>query len=293
MFKIINNNEISLKDCNTIEKNKNNNIILYLNEKEQEKSEKKIPNINPKIFQNINSGKNNSLLEGESIAQKNNISKIKKNLIFNISKIRKRKKHDAFSGDNIKQAIIRHFIDFFLEFVNLVVKTILKKEKNKEINLEEIQFKIGFIIKRKIKVKDIRDLTVEKFLNLDEEKKDKNSQQNDNISNNNKNVINNNKRKLIIIRDFLSSSLDKFFDTPVISLFKGIYAEKKERIDLEEYGIPKIVIKLPKNMKTFKKLKENQINKQKVKKMNNLIMTEFINPKKRRLKKKFKIKKQE
>ena len=298
MSKSINNNNILSKDSYNRENNKNEKKILQSNEKEQKKSEKTIPNLNPKIFVNINSSNNNSLLEGESIGQQNNdtyhIRKISnpitdKKLIFHIRKIRKRKKHGALSKDNIIQTIIRNFVDFFLAFINLVVKRkikkekqrieIIKKEKNKEINLEEIQFKIGFVIKGKIKVKDIINLSVENFLNLDEEK---NSQQNDNISN---------KKRLEIIRTFLGSLLDNFFETRVISLFK-IYIKKKEKIDLKKYGIQGIVLKLPKNMKTFKKLKEKQKNREKIQKMNKLINSEFINPKKRRLRKIFKTKKE-
>ena len=260
MSKSINNNNILSKDSYNRENNKNEKKILQSNEKEQKKSEKTIPNLNPKIFVNINSSNNNSLLEGESIGQQNNdtyhIRKISnpitdKKLIFNIRKIKKEKQRIE----------------------------IIKKEKNKEINLEEIQFKIGFVIKGKIKVKDIINLSVENFLNLDEEK---NSQQNDNISN---------KKRLEIIRTFLGSLLDNFFETRVISLFK-IYIKKKEKIDLKKYGIQGIVLKLPKNMKTFKKLKEKQKNREKIQKMNKLINSEFINPKKRRLRKIFKTKKE-
>ena len=303
MSKSINNNDIFSKDNNNREKNKNKKNILPSNEKEQKKSEKIIPNLNSKILANTNLGKNNSLLERESIGQQNinsyrinEISKpIKqKGLIFYIRKIRKRKKHDANSKDNIVQIIIRNFIDFFLAFINLAVKRIikkekpkiekLKKEKYKDINFEEIQFKIGFVIKRKIKVKDILDLSVERLLNLDQERKIKNVQQNDNTSN---------KKRLIKIRTFLGSLLDNFLEIPVISLFREIYAKKKEKIDLNKYGIKGIVLKLPKNMKTFKKLKEKQRNRLKVQKMNKIIKSEFINPKKRRLRKIFKIMKKE
>lgn len=305
MSKNIDNNHISFEDYCGGEKNKKKAIISQSNEKEQEKSEKIDPNLNPKISLNINSRKNYYLLEGDSIGQNYNtsyhINQIsnqikKKRLIFHIRKIRKRKKHDANSKDNIMQAIIRNFIDFFLAFINLIIKLKIKKEKkriekekNKDINLEEIQFKIDFIIKRKIKVKDIQNLSIENFLILDEERK---SQQNIN-SNINKSNINNNKKRLIIIRDFFDSSLDKFFDNPVISLFKEIYVKKKEIINLKKYGIQGIVLKLPKNIKTFKKLKENQINRQKVQIMNRLIKTEFINPKKRKMRKIFKTKKKE
>ena len=303
MSKSINNNDIFSKDKNDREKNQNKNNILPSNEKEQKKSEKTIPNLNSKILANINLGKNNSLLERESIGQQNinsyHINEIskpinQKGLIFYIRKIRKRKKHDANSKDNIVQIIIRNFIDFFLAFINLAVKRIikkekpkiekLKKEKYKEINFEEIQFKIGFVIKRKIKVKDILDLSVERLLNLDQERKIKNVQQNDNTSN---------KKRLIKIRTLLGSLLDNFLKIPVISLFREIYAKKKEKIDLNKYGIKGIVLKLPKNMKTFKKLKEKQRNRQKVQKMNKIIKSEFINPKKRRLRKIFKIMKKE
>ena len=303
MSKNINNNDKSSKDCYNRENNKSKKKISQSNENGQEKSGKIIPNLNSKIFMNINSENNNSLLEGESITQQNNneyhIKKIsnpiiKKNLIFHIRKIRKRKKHDANSKDNIIQTIIRNFIDFFLAFINLAVKRKIKKEKqrieefkkdkNKVINLEEIQFKIGFVIKGKIKVKDIINLSVESFLILDEERKDKNAQLNDNISN---------KKRLKIIRTFLGSLLDNFFETPVISLFKEIYAKKKEKINLKKYGIEGIVLNLPKNMKTFKRLKEKQKNREKIQKMNKLIKSEFISPKKSILRKIFKIKKKD
>ena len=233
-------------------------------------------------------------------------NKIIQNIFFirKEKKLKKMKRHCAISKDNIIQTIIRDFINFFTIFINLVLKQKIKKEKAKiekiqteklcKINIKEIQFKIRYEIKEKIKVKDILNLTVEKMLLLDEiknqEKKIDLSKNNDNLFQN-INSINTNKNRLKIFRTFFDSSLDIFFKTRVISLFKDIYIKNKKKIDLKIYGIPGIILHPPKYMPTFKKLKKMKKNKPKEEIMNLVVKNKFINPKRKRIK--FKIIKKE
>ncbi len=312
MSRYINRYGISSQNSNTAEKIANKIIIHKAKEQEKpKKGEVSLNLLNVDLFPFINSKIGNSLPEG-TITFKNNNSNNenqisnnltkKKESIFSIRKVKRKKtfrrKHDANAKDNIKRTIITDFINFFLSFINLSIKQKIKKEKIK-IDFEEIQFKIGFDIKSKIKVDNILYSTIESFLLLDEMKIQKNGKNmNKNktyFSNTKKNFVNNksnnNKQKIKIIRTIFDCSLNTFFDTKIKTIFKEIYLKSRKIVDLKKYGMQGIVLKIPKNLQTFTKLKKKKNNRKKEKIMNDLIKNQFINPKKRRIS--FKIQKKE
>lgn len=290
MSNIIHNCEISSQDIHKNEKSINKILIDTSKDKSPENCKYSSTNY----------------LKKEDINKISETSKGKSNIFF----IRKEKKknnkrrHGANSNDNIIQTIIRDFINFLIMFINLVLKQKKRKEKAKiediknqkmiKINIEEIQLKIGYKIKETIKVNHILNLTVEKMLLLDELKNRKiqiNEQRNNSI--NNIEIINTNKYRIKILRIFYDSSLDIFFKTPVICLFKDVYIKNKKKIDLKIYGIPGIILKMPKYIPSFqkliKKVKDRNRSKEKIIIMNYLIESKFLNPK-RKMRKKIKFK---
>lgn len=318
MSKIIKNCGISTQYSNKSEESVNKIVSFSPIDINQEKFKDSSFNQNTfNISQKNELNKINFVSEKEQLNDQNKRKKIELNHSTNTNKkiqniffirkekkLKKMKRHCAISKDNIIQTIIRDFINFFTIFINLVLKQKIKKEKAKiekiqteklcKINIKEIQFKIRYEIKEKIKVKDILNLTVEKMLLLDEiknqEKKIDLSKSDDNLFQN-INSINTNKNRLKIFRTFFDSSLDIFFKTRVISLFKDIYIKNKKKIDLKIYGIPGIILHPPKYMPTFKKLKKMKKNKPKEEIMNLVVKNKFINPKRKRIK--FKIIKKE
>lgn len=290
MSNIIHNCEISSQYIHKNEKSINKILIDTSKDKSQENCK--------------DSSKN--YLKEEDINKISETSKGKTNIFF-IRKEKKKKNkrtHGANSNDNIIQTIIRDFINFLIMFINLVLKQKKRKEKAKiediknqkmiKINIEEIQLKIGYKIKQTIKINDILNLTVEKMLLLDELKNRKiqiNEQRNNSIDN--IEIINTNKYRIKILRIFYDSSLDIFFKTPVISLFKDVYIKNKKKIDLKIYGIPGIILKMPKYIPSFqkliKKVKDRNRSKEKIIIMNYLIERKFLNPK-RKMRKKIKFK---
>ena len=198
-----------------------------------------------------------------------------KNKIFNIKKEKKnkskKKTHDANSKDNIRQSIIRHFINFLLNFINLVVNKIINTQYT---NKKEIKFKISYKVKESIKVKDIVGLNVENILLFSPIKNEKNGM----IMNNE--IKTPNQKELIEIRKIIGSSLDLFFETKVIDIFKEIYCQKEKIIDLKKYGIEGININLNKfkNIQNYQRLrKKTKKNKEKLRNMDFIIDNEFIN----------------
>lgn len=321
MSRYLSSNGISMQHSDKPAKIINKTNILP-NSLDQGKAVKDEVPLNPNLIPSINSKNDYCLSEGGVVIFKNdnlNNEKLissplkKKERIFNIKKEKRKRrnkeKHGANSKDNIIQTIITDFINFFLSFINLSIKKKIKKENRRkgeknEINLEEIIFKIGFNIKSKIKVKDILDSTIESLLSFDEmksQKYEKNICKNETSSSNVKsNLVNNtstsNKQKIAILRAFFGSSLDSFFKTNVIALFKDLYLKTRKKVDLKKYGIQGIILRIPKNLQTFKRLKEKKKNKNKAKIMNDIIKIKFINPKKKNPKKRrvfFKIEKKE
>lgn len=284
------NTIIISQDSNNI-KNINNTVFPLKYKRQPEP--KKTPtldyssNKNTTILNNKNENNTNEspkyLEENNNLNNTNKIKDLSKQnkKIFNIRKEKKnkwkRKKHDANSKDNIKQIIIRHFINFFVIFINLFVRKITKNKV--------ITFKIGYKDKRRIKSGNILELNVEKMLLLFSPSKNKNNGKNDNKEKEPK--YNYNQNQLIEIRNSIGSSLDILFKTRVINIFKDIYISKEKKIDLKKYGFEGIVLKLNKNIKAYEKLRRKyRGNKTKLKIMDNIIDTKFMNVKKFKIKKK-------
>ena len=285
MSNIINENNKMLNISSNANKNINR-ITFPLNEKEpEEKKKDEDPKIilNKKLVNNFN--ENNSLQTNNELTlnsgQKNinNISDNsnifeKKNKIF---KVVYRNIHDGDSLDNIKQSIINHFINFFIMFINFIISEKLKEK--------ELKFQIDCNLKTKIKFEDILGLTVEQLLTIESTK---NIKTNKNENNKNYNIINK-------IRKTIGSSLNNLFETPVIDLFRDIYAKDysnniyETQIELKEYGIEGIKFKINEDIPTYEKLKEKfKNNLKKIKLMNDLVQNKLINPQKPKM---FKIKK--
>ena len=202
---------------------------------------------------------------------KENISSSKeKKKIF---KVNYRMIHDGYSPDNIKQIIIKHFINFFKYFINYII--------SKKINEKEIKFQISYRTKNKIKLKHINELTVEHLLLIEPKR---------NINNKNSESFDYNEEKLKKeenikkIRKIVGISLDKLFETKVIDLFKNIYFkdindENDKNIDLNIYGIEGIDFMINEDIPTYKKLKDKfKDDKIKLKIMDDIINSKIINP---------------
>lgn len=184
-----------------------------------------------------------------------------KNLIF---KVNIRNIHSGNDKDNIRQMIITNFVNFFIQFINYIVKTKINKD---------LQFQISYKFKYQIKQEDITNSTVEKLLSFATLKINYNEVLNNKIIENIGNIMN--------------SSLNELFHKNVIDIFRDIYAKdiKKEsdkEINLGKYGIDGI-FKLSENIPTYEKLKDKYKND--IIKLNimNKILNEMKNPAKKKL----------
>ena len=234
---------------------------------------------------NVNLNKINCNFEQKNLENSN--EKISNKIIGQKDKIFKvnyRNIHDGDAIDNIKQSIVTSFINFFISFINDIV--------GKKLNSKENFFHISYQLKSKIKIEDIMELTVKQLLLFESQKKAKKNEGYNKIENN-ENIYNVNQFNKI--KNSVGNSLNKLFDTPVINLFRDIYAKKdfknknEKIIDLKIYGIERIQFKLNDNIPTYEKLKEsNKDNKKKLNIMDEIIQ-KIINHKKIF----FKIKKEE
>ena len=179
----------------------------------------------------------------------------KKRKFFRVNKdIKNTKKHDSYAQDNNITIIIKHFVTFFLDFINLAVnKGINLKTNLKVTNSQEIKFVMNYKIKGNIYIEDIKTKTVEDLLKIKEKnrtyknnrKKITEIQKNNEELNLKKDIViqketNEEKLKEIKKDEYLGSSFDKLFKTPIIDIFKEIYIKNKKEIDLEIYGIKNI-----------------------------------------------------
>jgi hypothetical protein len=262
-----------------------NNIKLISKELEKDEKESK------EILHRISDKNNNLNIININYEQKNlkkpnekvNNSSIElKDKIF---KVNYRNIHDGDAPDNIKQSIVTNFINFFIIFINYIV--------GKKLNTDDKIFHISYQLKSKIKIEDIIELTVKELLLFEPQKKTKNNE-GDNKIENKENIDNINQFNKINKR--IGTSLNKLFDTPVINLFKDIYAkndfenQNEKIIDLKIYGVDGIQFILNDNIPTYEKLKEsNKDNKRKINIMDEIVNQKIINHKKVM----FKIKKKE
>ena len=279
------NNEIRTDNNGTnIHQNKfQGNLIENEERKEQDLS---MSNTNNEVKKKINSKTRQKF-----------ISKRKKLKLFKkrIFRIIKKRRHNAFSNDNNEKIIIKHFVNFFLNFINLAINEILRINNIKK----KIDFKINFVLKGYISIDFITSKTVEDLLKFK-------------IKQNKKNTINNTeqidmhmkrkekkykiniektiKENLKQIKNLknienIKAQLDNLFKTKIIYIFKDLYVEnKKEKIDLSLYGIDKIKLDLDKKFQTFEIIRNKyKDNEKKLGIFDNLIKDKFIEkPKKPR-----------
>jgi hypothetical protein len=218
------------------------------------------------------------------------IRKRKKQMLFKkrIFKIIKKRRHNTFSKDNNKTIIIKHFVNFFLNFINLAINEILRINN---IN-KKIDFKINFVIKSYISIDFITSKTVEDLLKFKLKQNQKNQINNTeqidmhmkrNEKKYNINIEKSIKENVKQIKNLkkienVNSQLDNLFKTKIIKIFKDLYVEnKKEKIDLSVYGIDKIKLDLDKKFQTFEIIRNKyKDNEKKLGIFDNLIKNKFI-----------------
>lgn len=290
----LNENETTYQGSTNTEPNSNQNY----NQEKKVKEDKKNEVLKNYVNSELNSH-NNSLSLDLIVTQNNgreNLTKKflrKKRKFFRVNQGIK-KKHDCYAQDNNITIIIKHFVTFFLDFMNLAVnKGISLKTNLKVDNNKEIKFEMNYKIKGNIYIEDIKTKTVEELLKIKEKNKTyKNSKKK--IAEIQKNNENLKLKKDIIIQkeaneerineikkeENLGSSFDKLFKTPIIDIFKEIYIKNKKEIDLEIYGIKNIKLDLNNNQKKYKayeKLKEKYIkDKKKLEIFDYLIYNKFV-----------------
>ena len=290
----LNENETTYQGSTNTEPNSNQNY----NQEKKIKEDKKNEVLKNYVNSELNS-QNNSLSLDLIVTQNNgreNLTKKflrKKRKFFRVNQGIK-KKHDCYAQDNNITIIIKHFVTFFLDFMNLAVnKGISLKTNLKVDNNKEIKFEMNYKIKGNIYIEDIKTKTVEELLKIKEKNKTyKNSKKK--IAEIQKNNENLKLKKDIIIQkeaneerineikkeENLGSSFDKLFKTPIIDIFKEIYIKNKKEIDLEIYGIKNIKLDLNNNQKkyqAYEKLKEKYIkDKKKLEIFDYLIYNKFV-----------------
>ena len=275
MSRNINENDEKQNTSSKEEKNLNNiKISSNVNELEGDKKyiESKISS-NKTLVNNINVNYElNNLNNTNEII--NNFEQ--KDKIF---KVNYRNIHDGDARDNIKQSIITNFINFFITFINFVI--------SKKLNTNDKIFHIHFQTKNKIKVNDIAKLTVKKLLLFESDINDKNKKNNNQKKNTGSEYNLNQFNK---IKNIISPSLDKLFETPVIDLFVDIYAktdfknQNEKEIDLTIYGVEGIIFKIDENIPTYEKLRDNNKDNNRKKNIMDDIKNEIINIKRKKFK---------
>ena len=280
MYNQINENtEKKNTSASNCENNNNKNFLLNAKESEEDKKYQDPKNtINGTSVNNTNGNKIIFNYEQNDVSNsnKNYIDFERKDKIF---KVIYRNIHDAEAKDNIKQSIITNFINFFITFINFVI--------SKKLNTNDKIFHIHFQTKNKIKVNDIAKLTVKKLLLFESDVNDKNKKNNNKKKNTESEYNLNQFNK---IKNIISPSLDKLFETPVIDLFVDIYAktdfknQNEKEIDLTIYGVEGIIFKIDENIPTYEKLRDN--NKDNNRKINIMddIKNEIINLKRKKFK---------
>ena len=274
---------------NSIDEDKrlvSNNTDIYKNQNQIklpvqsiERKEKKEEEVSKSCINRELNTFNNSK-ETQILSKNENKSMLGRKRIY---KIFKQKRHNGFAYDNNAKIIIKHFITFFLQFINTIINEGIR---NKNIN-KIIIFEIDYVLKSYIKICDITTKTIEDLLIFKLDKKSKN-QINDKTKinihkiKNNKNTIAKNENQIKEIKNIKSigSLFDKLFKTKVIDIFNEIYVKnKKNNIDLSKYGIDGKIINLDKSYQTFEMIKEKyKDNEKKLKIFESIIKEKFIVP---------------
>ena len=152
----LNENETTFLGSPNTELNSNQNYNQEKKVQEDKKNEVTKNYVNSEL-----NSQNNSLSLDLIVTQNNareNLTKKllrKKRKFFRVNK--GIKKHDSYAQDNNITIIIKHFLTFFLDFINLAVnKGISLKTNLKVTNNKEIQFVMNYKIKGKIYIEDIK-----------------------------------------------------------------------------------------------------------------------------------------
>lgn len=303
----INENDTTLNGSTNVEKNINQ---INISEIPKGKVENKKESI-PKFIIKVDLVSNNNSLPHQMIANTQNNERIKllgkKKKIFKANKNKKKKRHDCYAFDNNNKIIIKHFVNFFLNFINLsITKGINKKiGKNcKNCNNDNFEFKIGYKLKERINVEDITTKTVEQFLKFNPKNNKINRIKKLDISKNSnmkfKDIkTSKNYNDLVFEKikkdENLGTSFDNLFKAKVLDLFNDLYIKNRKDIDLIKYGIEGIKLNLIENEKkyeTYDMLKKKyEKNPKKIEIFDNLISTKFVEPQQKSIN--FKIEKKE
>ena len=177
--------------------------------------------------------------------------------------IKKKKKHDKFSKDNIKRKIQVHYIKFLRDLLNHIIKVILK---------ENIEFKpLDYKFIMKIDKSSFISLKNESLGNIFKEHispKYKNDKKNNNIE-----IYNTIINKSEILKNILGKKYLEFIN---------LYYKNNKKINLLKYGFDKDII-LPNSIKSYEDLiKKNETDLSRDKLYNNkiqkIIEGDFISP---------------
>lgn len=289
----LNENETTFQGSTNTEPNSNQNY----NQEKKIQEDKKNEVLKNYLNSELNS-QNNSLSLDAIVTQnsgRENLTKKflrKKRKFFRVNQGIK-KKHDCYAQDNNITIIIKHFVTFFLDFMNLAVNKGINLKTNLKVdNNKEIKFEMNYKIKGNIYIEDIKTKTVEDLLKIKEKNKTyKIKKKITEIRKNNENLklkkdiiiqkeINEERLNEIKKEENLGSSFDKLFKTPIIDIFKEIYIKNKKEIDLEIYGIKNIKLDLNNNQKkyqAYEKLKEKYMkDKKKLEIFDYLIYNKFV-----------------
>jgi hypothetical protein len=261
-------NEIAISDNIGTNINQNKYQANPIENEEREEQDLSKSLTNNEVNTNTNSKKRQIL-----------ISKRKMLCKKRIFKIIKKRRHNSFSNDNNANIIIKHFVNFFLNFINLAINEALRKN---DINInKEIKFKINSVIKHYISIdfitsKTVEDLIIQKTKQIYISK----------IRHEKKYIIDieksikKNEKQIKKLKDIENANfqLDKLFKTKIICIFKELYAKnKKQNIDLSLYGIKGIKLNLDNNFQTFENIRNKyKDNKKKLEIFDYLIKHKFI-----------------
>ena len=262
--------EIVISDNIGTNIHQNNNQGNPIENEERKEQDLSKSNTNNQVNININSKRRQQL-----------ISKRKRNMLYKKSefKIIKKRRHNSFAKDNIANIIIKHFVNFFLNFINLAINEALRKN---DINInKEIKFKINSVIKHYISIdfitsKTVEDLIIQKTKQIYISK----------IRHEKKYIIDieksikKNEKQIKKLKDIenVDFRFDQLFKTKIICIFKELYAKnKKQNIDLSLYGIKGIKLNLDNNFQTFENIRNKyKDNKKKLEIFDYLIKHKFI-----------------
>ena len=171
-------------------------------------------------------GKETNFETGEKIEYDFNL-----NSIHNVNMLQRKKKrqsHSKLDDDNIKDKILRKFLNFIVIFINLIIKQTLKDEYDSQ-KMEIFEFNNDFKKKHSKKQFELlRTNSIYSFL-CDE----------NNITSRTKNISNHNKDAFSLIIN-KNESLKNIFDKPCFEFF-SIFYYKTLKFDISKFCINLVI----------------------------------------------------